>query len=314
MKNVFIINPKAGKRSSAERLTQQIEQICGQNGIPYEICVTQKKGEGTEIARRFAQSGEEVRVFACGGDGSAFDVLNGIAGYENAAMGIIPCGTGNDFLKYFETTAPFSSVEAQLDGIEYRLDVIRCGERYCLNQASMGLDAQVCAHKDKFNRLPFVGGQLAYVLALLYCFFSAIKNRFTVQIDQHPEIEGDFLLAVAANGRFYGGGFESAPLARTDDGLLECMAVQSVSRLRILSLLKKYEKGQHLNLPICHYRQGKVMRVASRKPTVVNLDGEVFDGTQAKFEILPAFVRFVLPKGCSVPRVGQEKPKETVHK
>ncbi len=307
--NVFIINPKAGKQSSVQWLTDQIERVCRQLHQPYEICITKQKGDGTTIARSFAQSGQPVRMFACGGDGSAFDVLNGIAGYDNASMGIIPCGTGNDFLKYFGQPHLFSSLEAQLCGDECRLDVIQCGERYCLNQASMGLDAQVCAHKDKFNRLPLVSGQLAYILSLLYCFFSAIRNEFTVTVDGAVVNQKDCLIAVAANGRFYGGGFQSAPNAVADDGLLECMVIDSVSRLRILSLLKKYEQGKHLNLPICHYRQGKTMQVQSSKPTIVNLDGEVFEATSATFQVLPEFIRFVLPKGCVMNRQSRANPQ-----
>ena len=301
MKHIFIINPQAGKSSSFRALKKQIEDCfaaCPQED--YEICLTHHAGEGTEIARRFAQSGEEVRVHACGGDGSAFDVLNGIMGFPNAAMGVIPRGTGNDFLKIFNNQELFAQLDSQLSGEVVLLDAILAGDKYCLNQASMGLDAQVCAHKDKFRRWPLVGGQVAYVLALLYCFFSAIRNRFTVTVDHKPVAQGDYLLAVAANGRFYGGGFQSAPTAMPNDGEMECMTIKSVSRFRILSLLKKYSKGKHVGLPICQYGRGKTMTVCSQKPTVYNLDGEVFYAQEITFQMVPDAVRFVVPKGCEM--------------
>lgn len=301
MKHIFIINPKAGKSSAFQKLTHQIDCCFRQHpDQEYEICLTHQPGEGTEIARQFAQSGEPIHIYACGGDGSAFDVLNGIVGYENAAMGVIPRGTGNDFLKIFTNKEQFASVESQLAGQVQELDAVLAGDKYCLNQASMGLDAQVCAHKDKFRRWPLVGGQLAYVLALFYCFFSAIRNRFVVTVDDQPMAQGDYLLAVAANGRFYGGGFQSAPTAMPDDGKMECMTIKSVSRFRILSLLKKYSKGKHLGLDICRYSRGQTMTVCSEKETVYNLDGEVFYAKEVTFQIVPGAVRFVVPKGCEI--------------
>ncbi len=301
MKNVFIINPCAGKAAARKNLEERIKEYVANHPETSEILYTTCKGDGTRVAREVAQRGEEVRIFSCGGDGSAFDVLNGVVGYPNVAIGILPAGTGNDFLKTFCQNEHFFHIEDQVAGTEYTLDVIQAGEKYCLNQASMGLDAQVCAHKDKFSRLPLVSGQLAYILALLYCFFLAIRNRFTITVDDAPAVQGDYLLAVAANGRFYGGGFKSAPTALPDDELMDCMAINSVSRFRILSLLKKYTKGEHVTLPICHYVKGKKMTVSSEKETVYNLDGEVFYANEITFSLLPGGVRFVVPKGSSLP-------------
>lgn len=314
MRNIFILNPKAGKRSCVKQLTRQIHDCFAHSGEPYEIYTTECKGDGTRIARSFAGLGEEMRIFACGGDGSAFDVLNGIAGAEHVSMGVIPCGTGNDFLKYFDGISHFACVEDQLAGAECRLDVIKAGPYYCMNQASMGMDAQVCSHKDKFSRLPFVNGQLAYVLSLFYCFFSAIQNRFLVQIDDQPAAWQNYLFAIAANGRYYGGGFQSAPLALANDGLLDCVTVESVSRFRILSLLRKYSKGEHLGYSFCRYCKGKTMTVQAEKETAVNLDGEVIRTNHITFEIIPSFVRFIVPHGSSYPAAEQksELPKEAV--
>ena len=314
MKNVFIINPTSGKNRHRQKRIKAIEAYAEKNPDACQICYTTCKGDGTRIARSFAESGEDVRIFACGGDGSTFDVLNGIYGYQNVVLGVFPAGTGNDFLKIFSNNEHFYNLEDQLAGTECVLDAIRAGEYVCINQATMGLDAHVAANKDKFSRLPLIGGQLAYVLSLLYCFFSAIKNRMTVQIDDQDPIENDFLFAVAANGRFYGGGFQSAPLALPNDGMLDCMTIDSVSRLKIISLLGKYTRGEHIGLSFCTYQNGKKMRVVSQKDTIVNLDGEIFPAKEVSFEVIPKGVRFSLPRGSALP-CGQptEKPlKETV--
>lgn len=307
MKNIFIINPHAGKPSGTKKLVQQIHSFFETHPEPYQLCFTSAPGEGRDIARRFAQTGEEMRIFACGGDGSCFDVLNGIAGYHNAALGVIPCGTGNDFLKTFTHKENFSSLAHQLSGSVCRLDAIRAGEHLCLNQASMGMDANVCANKDKFKKIPFVGGQLAYILSLLYCFFTKLKTRFTVQIDGQPPVEQDYFFAIAANGRFYGGGFQSAPLAHPADGQMDCVTITPVSRLRILSLLKKYTAGKHLGLPICHYQKGKTMTVTASQDVPVNLDGEVVYKRSVTFSLQPDCVNFILPQGCALPQAQAQR-------
>lgn len=312
MKNLFIINPKAGKKGQAQKLVKEIEAYFAAHGGEYEICYTHAPGEGKTIARAHAQKGEPIRVFACGGDGSMFDVLNGIIHFPNAVLGVLPCGTGNDFLKYFENGELFSSLDAQMAGETVTIDAIQAGEYYCLNQASMGLDAKVCAHKGKFNRIPFVGGKLAYTLALLYCFFTALKNKFTVQVDHTPPLSGEFLFSIAANGRYYGGGYMSAPRALVDDGLMDCVTITPVSRLRILSLLKKYTRGEHLDLPICTFTRGKTLTVICEEEAPVNLDGEVIFKKEITFQIAPNTVRFSLPKGVTLPSAKtQQQPAVT---
>lgn len=301
MKNVFLINPTAGKAAARKKLIANIEAYVAEHADTCQTCYTTCKSDGTRIARELAQSGEQLRIFSCGGDGSAFDVLNGIIGYDNVVLGVMPAGTGNDFLKSFTQNQHFFDLEDQINGTECRLDIIRAGDFVCLNQATMGFDAQVGANKDKFSRLPLIGGQFAYILSVLYCFLSAVKNRMTVQVDDNTPVEKEFLFAVAANGRFYGGGFQSAPLALVEDGLLDCMTIDTVSRLRILSLLGKYTRGEHVDLPICNYRRGKTMRVIAHKDTIVNLDGEILPARDVRFEIVPRAVRFSLPRGSGLP-------------
>lgn len=313
MKNIFILNPKAGKKGLTQKLEKEIISYFKANGGEYEICCTHQSGEGKTIANAHAKKGEPVRIFACGGDGSAFDVLNGIIGYPNAVLGVLPCGTGNDFLKYFENANLFSCLDAQMAGQTVTIDAIKAGDSYCLNQASMGLDAKVCEHKDKFSRLPFVGGKLAYTLALLYCFFTALKNKFTVQVDNNQPMSGEFLFSIAANGRYYGGGYMSAPKALVDDGLIDCVTITPVSRLRILSLLNKYTRGEHLDLPICTFLKGKKLTVTCPKEAPVNLDGEVVWGKEITFEIAPNAVAFSLPKGVGMPSAKTEKEPALTH-
>lgn len=301
MQNLFIINPNAGKQRHIKRLIDNIECFFADKNETYEIIVTEDCEHSTAIAREYAQKGQEMRIFACGGDGTVCNVFNGVAGYKNVILGAIPCGTGNDFMKSFGDSTAFSDLNKQLNGSVVEIDAIKVGKYYALNQASMGLDALVCYHKSKFSRLPLIKGKMAYVLSLIYCFFTGIKNHFTITIgDTHKE-EGEFLFAIGANGRYCGGGFMSAPEALVSDGILDCLSIKSVSRLRILSLLSKYSKGKHLGLDICTYQKAEKITVKANKPTPVNIDGEVIFAEEITFEVLPKFVRFNVPDLCTKP-------------
>lgn len=101
MKHIFIINPTAGKYDSRQRIYEMAEHLRTAHGLDVQCILTKKQGHATEIAQKLCQTGEPLRFYACGGDGTVNEVANGIIGYDNAAMSVIPVGTGNDFLKNF---------------------------------------------------------------------------------------------------------------------------------------------------------------------------------------------------------------------
>ena len=101
MKHVFIINPTAGKADSRQKIYDMADALRAKHDLDVQCILTKKQGHATEIARRLCDSGEELRFYACGGDGTVNEVANGIIGYDNAAMTVIPVGTGNDFLRNF---------------------------------------------------------------------------------------------------------------------------------------------------------------------------------------------------------------------
>lgn len=308
MHNLFIINPSAGKRNFIKKLILDIETyFANHREDTYEIMISKNKEETTSHAKKEAQKGKEVRIFACGGDGTTNNVLNGVAGYPNVQLGVIPKGTGNDFLKTFGDVSPFYSIEKQMKGSVIKIDAIKAGEYYALNQASMGMDAAVCYHKDRLGNIPFVKGKGAYVVSLLYTFLFSLNHNLTVQIGNDEPVSGKYLFAIGANGRYCGGGFNSAPKALVSDGILECLSVKSVSRFRILSLLSKYAKGKHLDLPICTYKQAEKITIKAEKPTYVNLDGEVIMADEITFSVEPGFVNFILPDLCVSPNFNSKK-------
>jgi len=191
VKHIFLINPAAGKKGNAESIIRpQIEDYCGKAGLDYEIYVTKCQGDAQNYCREHAKSGEALRFYACGGDGTLYEVVNGAYGYPNCEVAVIPLGSGNDFVRLFGTKEQFCNVEAQVTGIPVELDVIKCGDKIAINQCSMGMDAEVCAKQSYFKKMPLMTGETAYVAAALQALCKKIGHEFTITIDDgEPMIE-----------------------------------------------------------------------------------------------------------------------------
>ncbi len=295
MRYVFIINPTAGK-GNGTAIIPKIEDYF-QNGEDYKIIVTEREGEGTELARQEAQTGDEIRMFACGGEGTCFEVVNGIAGYSNVTFGVIPCGSANDFLKYFGDKKLFFDIAAQVDGEEVEIDLIKADEFYCINCCSVGMDAIIADEMRLFKGIPGVSGNMAYKLSLLKTFLGKIGLKLKITVDGKCKEAKDYLFAVCANGPIYGGSFKAAPKANPFDGELDFVIIDPVSKLRIPKLVKVYENGNHEGIDICTMGRCKKMEIESDIDMPVNLDGELIHRKKIKFEIAQKALKFILPKG-----------------
>ena len=207
MRHIFIINPKAGQGGSVQRIQALAEQLGQRHNIETLALLTHGPGHATTLARSLAETGEALRLYACGGDGTINEVANGIAGFANAAMTAIPTGSGNDFLKNFGPDAEkFKDPEQLWDGPVTPLDLIDCnGQRCALTLACNGIDARVAADVHKYSVLPLLQGKGAYIASLLVnFFFKGIGSHWTIYLDGVPQT-GDYSLVTVCNGRYYGG-------------------------------------------------------------------------------------------------------------
>ncbi len=300
MKHLFIVNPVSGKGISTERCSESIQTAMKAKGIEdYEIHITTAPRDGYEYAKKEVEKGEPIRVYACGGDGTLYEVVNACACHENAEVAAFPLGSGNDFIRIFGDKKSLRNVEDHIDGTPMKFDLIKCGDQYAINQCSMGIDAEVCAKQADFKRLPFLSGEAAYTAALLYCFIGRMKSRFTIQIDDEEPFTSDVLFCVAGNSRWYGGGYMAAPKALTYDGLLDFIIVKKdCLRIKLLTLINPYKKGQHLGWDRTIFKRGKKITIKSEKPAAMNVDGECDFVTECTFEIVEKGITFVVP-ACS---------------
>ena len=302
MKHVFIINPNAGKHDSRQRIYDMADALREKHGLDVQCILTKKQGHATELARRLCDSGEELRFYACGGDGTVNEVANGVIGYDNAAMTVIPVGTGNDFLKNFGGAAPlFADAENLWDGPQFPMDAIDVNGRIALTIACSGIDARVAADVHKYSESPLLDGKTSYIASLAVNFlFKGIASHWTVTLDDEV-IEDDFSLVSVCNGRYYGGGFMPVAEARMDDGVLNTLVVKKVSRVTFAKFVGPYSKGEYSKFPeYAHCSTPQVIRIHSEKPDIVTcLDGECMTNSDVTIRLSKKKLNFFGPEGCS---------------
>ena len=295
MKHLFIINPAAGSRDRTADYTAEIRRLC--EGLDYEIAVSQAPGECRRLAREAAETGENVRIYACGGDGTLNEIASGAAGFPNAAVTAFSGGSGNDFVRLFSEPAAFSQLSRLLDAEETAFDLIACNDDLALNVCSVGLDARIGTDVARYKRLSFLHGFNAYALSTLVNLFRGISEHYIVEINgEHIDEEQTFVCV--CNGRYYGGGFNPVPEADPADGKLDVLLVKKVSLLQVPGIIGKYKNGRYRELPefIRHFRTDWV-RVICDRPSAVNLDGELRIAEDIGISVAREKVRFFYPRG-----------------
>lgn len=300
MKHLFIINPAAGKYDQSGEFTQKIRESCEKRGLTYEILVSRAPGDCTKIAQAAAASGDPVRIYACGGDGTLNEVINGAVGHPNAAVTVFPGGSGNDFVKIFSDPSAFRDCERLLEGDVATFDLIRCQDHfYSINVCSMGFDARIGADVGKYKRLPAVSGSGAYIISLGVNLCKQIHAHYVIDIDGQVFDSRQTMICIT-NGRWYGGSFNPTPESEPDDGLMDVLIVKKVSKVTIAKVVGKYKAGHYKLLPqyIRHFRAKKI-RIICDKPSEINLDGEILMEKDVTFEIVPQAIRFIYPKGLT---------------
>ena len=232
MKHLFIINPAAGSRDRTKEYSVTIHDICSARGLDYRIEVSSAPGECTRIAREAARTGEAVRIYACGGDGTLNEVAAGAAGYPNAAVTVFSGGSGNDFVKLFNEPKAFFDLERLLDAEVAEFDMIRCNGVLALNICSVGLDARIGTDVASYKRIPLLQGFRAYAASTVVNVVKGIAEHYIVEVNGET-IDDEHTFVCVCNGRYYGGGFNPVPEADPADGWLDVLLVKKVSRVQV---------------------------------------------------------------------------------
>ena len=299
MIHLFIINPAAGSRNRTDDYSRVIHKLCRERGLEYDIRVSTAPGECKRFAREAAQSGKEYRLYACGGDGTLNEVVQGAAGYKNAAVTVYSGGSGNDFVKLFNDPKAFFDLERLLDAEEATFDLIRCNDDFAMNICSVGLDARIGTDVSSYKRIPLLQGFRAYAASTVINVIKGVSEHYVVEINGEV-IDGKQTLVCVCNGRYYGGGFNPVPDADPCDGLLDVLLIKGVSRLKVAAVIGKFKDGRYKELSnlVRHFRTDRI-RILCDKLTPVNLDGELRMAQDVTMSIAEEKLRFFYPRGLT---------------
>ncbi len=298
MKRLHIFNPASGGGHSPELLTKG-----SANGE--EAYVTTGIGDAERFVYNICKQRPETHFVVYGGDGTINEVANGImkadAGRNNL-LSVVPAGTGNDFVRTFVEKNKIFDV----DVIKYRsysdTDFkTPYKERYAVNTLNVGFDSHVVKRTDKYKKI-FSGGA-SYIAGLADEFCRKIGEKWSMEFENAEglveKLDGEFILALCANGRYYGGGFRAAPLADLSDGLVDFVAFKKPSKAVFLSLVGDYKKGKHLDpLTLAPAKRFEKYMIFEKCKSVkisgirdVCADGEIDDASSVEITCIPKALR-----------------------
>ena len=290
MSTALLYNPAAG-RGLAPRLRDRALRAAVLQWPGIELLETRGPGDGVRLAREAVQAGIE-RLLVLGGDGTVHEAANGLLTAQAALLppiGVIPCGTGNDFAKLVGTARcrPEEAVRRLAAGMPARFDTgVAWGETF-INSAGIGLDADVAYELRTVKR---IRGTPAYALALARTLSTFRPRRLDVTVAGKTS-SGRWTAVVIGNGPVEGGSFRLTPDARPDDGRLDLCAVAEVGLGRLLALIPTLFWGGH-----GRFREVRLVQVtsvivrSSEEPLQLHLDGELRStgATEVEFQVRPA--------------------------
>ena len=276
---VLIANPVSGG-GSGRVLSEQAMAWFGQRHVPVDLRYTQSAGDAERLSREAVAEGAGL-VMALGGDGTVRDVAVGL-GDSGVPLAILPAGTGNDLIRTLRLPMALeAALEVALRGKDRPLDLWLWNDRPFLNVAGFGIDAATAAVVN--TNLHALRGALAYVVGLFMTLPRYQPLPITLRWEicgERSEWSGRAWLCAFANGKYYGGGMKIAPKAEPDDGLLDIIIVEDVSKLELLGQFPGLFAGKHVKHPRVKTFQAERIEVEA-PPHVVSLDGELFDGPPA---------------------------------
>jgi YegS/Rv2252/BmrU family lipid kinase len=306
--SLFIINPTSARGTTLKRWKTARQEFL-KAGLRFEERPTTCAGEATEITKNAIKSGVKC-IIAVGGDGTLNEVVNGYLDESGkaidaeAAIGLLPSGTGSDFRRSLGLMKKADAMDAIIAAKTRWIDVVnvefenRNGEkvrRYSINMVSFGLGGDVTNYVNSWREtVPnWIGGKLRFAAAAVFALKEFKAKNVALTIDDKDTLQIQSNLLVISNGRFAGGGMMLAPHAELDDGLLEVIVTDRARRLDVIKELRRIYSGGLLKNPKVSLFKAKTVAIASDEKLMIDIDGETAGFTPARLTIFPAAVRFI---------------------
>lgn len=296
---VVVLNPASGG-GAGRRVRTELEIALRARGLEAHVEPTRGRGHATELAEAAARAGAPV-VVAAGGDGTVHEVVNGLlSAGGDTALGLVPIGTGNDFVKVVPGTrrrpeAYDTLARGEVRRFDAALASWAGGSEYFVNAAGAGIDVEVVRQIEALGRLP---GALRYLVGLLRALarYRPVRMRVTAASGGEP-VERRVMLSAVSNGSCLGGAFRLTPDALPDDGLLDLCVVAELSAWRALRVVPKVLRGTHTRHPAVTMLRDRAfdLEIDADGPVFMQLDGELrrIDADRIHIEVAPAALRVV---------------------
>ena len=299
MKHIFIINSASGSKRKRKKFFNHIIETCKNEKIDYDIYFTKAPGDACQYAREIALTQRPVRFYACGGDGTVNELAAAVAGIPTAQFTAVPLGSGNDFIRNFGTKSNFLDLVSLIYGRPVTVDLMKINDRYCANIANIGFDRRVVSATNRIKKSRVLRGQAAYFAGVLLSLFFLRKELLHFTFEDGSQSTNRLLLTLFANGSYYGSGFKACSQADLCDGLFDLMIVPPVGRLKFISLLGQYRKGNIMNTEFgknkITYKKCRELFLSRATPIKYCLDGEILSAKEIRITMEPQAACFVIP-------------------
>ena len=288
----FIVNPVAGSGSAKLQLPK-LEEMISMHNLDAEIVFTERKGHATQLSETFLQKGFR-NITGVGGDGTLNEIARPLAGKPEVVIGLIPAGTGNDFIQILGFPNRFgeSDWEMFFKRNTISMDIGKVNGMIFLNGMGLGFDAQVASENyDKDGEVK-EGGKNRYIWHIIKTLLFFREKRMTV-ITETGSRQTDCFINTIANGRRFAGGFLLTPKAIANDELLDVCSIKKLSLPERFQILLKVPKGKHINDRRINYYQTSGLKLEFPERVPFHVDGELYFSDRFDVSIIPAGLNII---------------------
>ena len=271
MKYIFVINSFTLK-DEINDIIHRIKEFSIKNNFDYEIEINNEDNSTEDIVKKYKKC--KYTIIAVGGDGMINRVLNALVDTDNI-LGFIPCGTGNDF---------YRSASKEFKKLNNECDVIKINNKYFINVACFGIDADVANNKGLIKSKLIPKSQ-RYNVSVINSFLKYEPRHFLLKFD-NEEVEGDFATVAVCNGGYYGSGYNIAPNFKLNNNMFDVYVVEDANKVSIMKMILSMKKGKHEKYKKVHKYQTNKLTLISNLAINSNIDGEELESKKFNIEVM----------------------------
>ena len=291
MKHVFIINSISGKGSGL-KIQDMIRKVAEEKQLDHVIALTERPGHAIQLAQQYSRP--DNIIYCVGGDGTLWEVLNGIA--PGTTLGIIPAGSGNDFYRLIgpDISDPEKILRDTIDAPVKQIDIGETQNMRFLNTTSFGIDADVNEYASHLIRKTVITKGPAYIISIIKNLLTLKPKHIRINIDGQ-EHEGNYYIVACMNGRYYGNGVLPAPESDLQDGYFDLCLLNEIPKRKTLPFLARYMKGKHLGYPGFEIIHAKDIIIDSDQDLSCQSDGENYTSKHIELHMKKAWLNLKVP-------------------